>query len=407
MMEATDLRQGDDFAEVRWLYRPWFGRVLRQRKVSSRPVVIAKVAVQLTTKMFLAEDDHMVEEVPPDGPDHALGVGVLPWRPRGGENFGDAHAFRASSKGVAIDGIAIAKEVPGSRVVRERLEDLLGCPGRGRFACHVEVDDLTPIVKQHDEHEEDTECRGGHDQEVDSGQVGDVVREEGLPRLRGWPSPPRHDPGDRALRNCEAQLEELAMDPGRASERVGVRHLPDQGPQLRAYRRAPWPSMPRLPCPPGAKALAMPADDGRRLYQDQSVAPARPAAGELNPEGLVEPSELRPLRAVVQESELLPKGKVLEDQIPAPSQGRAERPQQGDNDGPHGLPAWSVSQVAVKSGDPILAKDSLYRPAAACRGVLRTHRRRAGRALAPVVQLSAFDTAARGFRPPIWNALLP
>jgi hypothetical protein len=30
MMEATDLRQGDDVAEVGWLYRPWLGRVFRQ-----------------------------------------------------------------------------------------------------------------------------------------------------------------------------------------------------------------------------------------------------------------------------------------------------------------------------------------------------------------------------------------
>jgi hypothetical protein len=30
MMEATDLRQGDDVAEVGWLYRPWLGRVFRE-----------------------------------------------------------------------------------------------------------------------------------------------------------------------------------------------------------------------------------------------------------------------------------------------------------------------------------------------------------------------------------------
>jgi len=76
MMKATNLRPGDNAAEFWWLYWPWFGRVLRQRKVSSRPVVIAKVAVQLTTKMSLAEHDHVVEEVPPDGTDHAFGVRV-------------------------------------------------------------------------------------------------------------------------------------------------------------------------------------------------------------------------------------------------------------------------------------------------------------------------------------------
>ncbi len=145
---------GDNAAEFGWLDASWFGRVLRQRKVSSRPVVVAKVAVQLTTKMFLAEYDHVVEEVPPDGPDRALGVGVLPWRPRGSEDFGDAHAFRASSKAVA------------------------------------------PMVKQHDEHEEDTERRAGHNEEVDGSQVGNVIGEERPPRLGGWPSPPRHESSD-------------------------------------------------------------------------------------------------------------------------------------------------------------------------------------------------------------------
>jgi hypothetical protein len=51
--------------------------------------------VQVTTKMFLAEDDHMLEEVPPDGPDHALGVPSLrssPWI-RGAPQSGLARAI--------------------------------------------------------------------------------------------------------------------------------------------------------------------------------------------------------------------------------------------------------------------------------------------------------------------------
>lgn len=136
----------------------------------------------------------------------------------------------------------------------------------------------------------------------------------------------------------------------------------------------------------------MPADHGRGLYQEQSVAPARPAAGKLNPEGSFEQSELRALRAVVQESELLPKGKVLKDQIPTPSQGRAKRAQQGDNDGPHGRPAWSVSQVAVKSGDPFLAKDRLRRERAALEGEIDAQQEPAERR-APVRQEPEFGVA--------------
>jgi len=68
----------------------------------------------------------MVEDVPPDGADHELGVWVLPWRPRSGRDLGGAHPFQAPTEGAAMDGIAIAEEVPGSGVLRERLE--VTCP---------------------------------------------------------------------------------------------------------------------------------------------------------------------------------------------------------------------------------------------------------------------------------------
>ncbi len=50
VVKATDLRQGDNATEFGGLDRPWVGRVLRQRKVSTRPVVVTKIAVQPTAK---------------------------------------------------------------------------------------------------------------------------------------------------------------------------------------------------------------------------------------------------------------------------------------------------------------------------------------------------------------------
>jgi len=101
------------------------------------------------------------------------------------------------------------------------------------------------------------------------------------------------------------------MDPGCAPERIGARHLPDQVFQLRVYRRASWTSTLRLPSPEGAEPLAMPADNGFGPYQVQNIAPAQPAPRKVDPEELVEPSEPRPLGALAQEGELLPKCKVL------------------------------------------------------------------------------------------------
>jgi hypothetical protein len=55
----------------------------------------------------------------------------------------------------------------------------------------------------------------------------------------------------------------------------------------------------------------MPADNGFGPYQVQNIAPAQPAPRKVDPEELVEPSEPRPLGALAQEGELLPKCKVL------------------------------------------------------------------------------------------------
>jgi len=78
----------------------------------------------------------------------------------------------------------------------ERLHDLLRRPGCGRRVGDREVHDTTAKVKQHHEDEEDAERCGWDDEEVDGDEVGDMIGEERLPRLRGWPPPPRHEPGD-------------------------------------------------------------------------------------------------------------------------------------------------------------------------------------------------------------------
>jgi hypothetical protein len=62
---------------------------------------------------------------------------------------------------VTIDAVAIAEEIGGSRVVGERLNDLLGGPRRGRMFGDVEVEDPAAVVGEHDEDEEDAQTGVG------------------------------------------------------------------------------------------------------------------------------------------------------------------------------------------------------------------------------------------------------
>jgi hypothetical protein len=162
-------------------------------------VIVAEVAAQTTTQVSLVQDDHVVEQLTADRPDHALGEGVLPWRAWRSEDLGDADALHPSSKLAPIGIVAIAEEEARRRVMWESLDDLLRRPSGSRGLGHVEVHDSAAAMNQDHEDEEHTESNGGHDEEVDRGEIGEVILEEGSPRLRREFRAPRHEPTDSAL----------------------------------------------------------------------------------------------------------------------------------------------------------------------------------------------------------------
>jgi hypothetical protein len=66
-------------AEFRRLNWPAVGRILVERQVSARPVVVREVASQDMTQVVFAEDDDVIQTLAPDGADEALCERVLPW----------------------------------------------------------------------------------------------------------------------------------------------------------------------------------------------------------------------------------------------------------------------------------------------------------------------------------------
>ena len=68
----------------------------------------------------------------------------------------------------------------------------------------------------------------------------------------------------------DAELEEFAMDPGSAPQRVGQAHVADQ---LANFERHLWPAAARsrLPSPEQAKTGTMPTDNRLRLDDHQGI----------------------------------------------------------------------------------------------------------------------------------------
>src|ERR1039458_4942286 len=122
--------------------------------------------------------------------------------------------------------------------------------------------DLPAMVGQNDHHVEQPKRCGGHNEHIDRSDAFGVIAEKASPSLRRHPSSPHDVLGHRSLADLDAELKQLTVDPGRAPERVGAAHLPDQIPNLAIHC---WPSGSRTPSPKQAEALAVPLDDGGRL----------------------------------------------------------------------------------------------------------------------------------------------
>jgi hypothetical protein len=144
-MEPTDLRDRHHAPERGRLHlsRPW--RVVCERLMRARDVVVTEVGVQESTEMRLVQDEEVVEALPADGADEPFPEGIRPGRVGGDPNLSNAHVRDAQGEHLVVDGISIAQEIPRRRVVRERLEELSSGPDGRRMVRDVEVDEFAAV----------------------------------------------------------------------------------------------------------------------------------------------------------------------------------------------------------------------------------------------------------------------
>jgi hypothetical protein len=130
------------------------------------------------------------------------------------------------------------------------------------------VNDFSAIVAEDDGNVEQPKRRARYDKRVDGGDTLGLIEQEATPGWRRCISSSHHVLGDCRLADLDAELEELSVNPGRAPERVGGVHLPNQITSLAIHRR---PSCSRTPAPKEVEALTVPLDDCGRLDQHHRI----------------------------------------------------------------------------------------------------------------------------------------
>ena len=280
----------------------------------------------------------VIQHLSADAADPSLGDRVLPGRPVRRLRRLDAERPNGRDYGGAELGVAIEDEKAWSLVERERLPKLLDNPGRSRPLRHREVHHAAPRMVDEDEDVQDVEGRGRHSKEVhpDDGLL--VVAEEDLPSLDHvpWRRPSRHVPRHRPLCDVEAEHQQFAMDPRGTPGRVLSSHLANEVAQLAVDAgpaRAPWA---RSPSPEQAEAQSMPANHGVGLHDDEDICPPRPEPAKEDPEEPVRGRQPGPRPPLREDGDLLTEGEVLEGEVGAITEKRAEAVREEEDELSHG-----------------------------------------------------------------------
>ncbi len=224
MVETTQHRFGDNSPGATLvLSRIW--RVLFERQVCPKVMVVGEVFTKKSAKMPFSDHDDMICALTTNSPDDSLTVRILPRRPRADRFLSDTHAVDPANENVPVNSVVVADEILWfGAVARKRLDHLTGCPLCGRMGRDVEMHDLPTFVRHDDEAVQEPKRHGRNDEEVARCGAFEVVAQERHPGLarRSLSANPQEVSSDRSLREFEAELLEFSMHPRRTPGTVFI-----------------------------------------------------------------------------------------------------------------------------------------------------------------------------------------
>jgi hypothetical protein len=146
----------------------------------------------------------------------------------------------AVPKRQAVHAIWVSDQVTRRLPIADGLDHLLCCPlGRGMFR-HIEVQDLTAVMRKHNQNKQDPKRNGRYCEEVDRDKILNMVVQESLPVLRRGLGSSWHPSRDGSFRYFDPELQEFAVNSRCAPEGIRICDVPDQLPDLVVLSWSPW-----------------------------------------------------------------------------------------------------------------------------------------------------------------------
>src|SRR5215472_379458 len=280
-----------------------------------RAVIVSKVTLQQTTQVPWTENHHMIQTLLPNRGDQPLSIGVLPRTPGCGDDFPGVQRLDATAKLMTVDRITIAEQIAPGIAFRERFDDLLTGPFGGRMCGDAKGKHPSPLMLDHQEHEQDCNRMVGTVKKSNRDDLAHVILQEGLPGLRRWPLHGLPEARHGSFGNLDAELLQFAMNPGRSPQGIGLHQGSDQSANLRVDRGSAYGSDPlRKLRPVAAETFALPAHHRVWMNDEQGTPPVLPYRRQGDPEPAVAPHQLWTFLVASVNGKLLAASKVLPDE---------------------------------------------------------------------------------------------
>jgi len=199
----------------------------------------------------------------------------------------------------------------------------------------MEVKHAAAVVGEDEEDEENLVLDGRHDEEVAGDHLGGVGPEENHPGGVGGSSAANHVLLDGRFGHVDADLPQLADDPGCSPQRVGRRQPPDENAHFFGHLRPSRFPRTAKTGPVIAEPPALPGDDGSRLHDHEGLPPPGPEAGEPGPEEAVGGPESRPPHRSLADGQLMAEREDLKLHRGAGTDGSAEERKESKEDRSH------------------------------------------------------------------------
>ena len=161
----------------------------------------------------------MIEALSSDGSDEPFDDSVLPRRSWRGQHVDGPYGSHSVAAGGKRE-IAIANQEARRVVPREGLAELLRRPCRSRMRGDGDVDHAPPMVREHDEDEQQPAGGGRDHEEVRRHDLLHMVGQECPPRLCRRPTTSNEVFGDAGFADVDAELQQFTVNSGRAPEGV-------------------------------------------------------------------------------------------------------------------------------------------------------------------------------------------